>query len=123
MAATMYQRGLEMSQQGQGDSPTHRDLKQGLSLVEKKRQLAQHWITKGDGFFTQKKYRQALTEYHRASQLYPDWLTPYLRQGDTYARTKQKQQAATAFKQAIQLNPDLLLSKGFAKRYKKLQKH
>jgi tetratricopeptide (TPR) repeat protein len=122
MAGAMYHRGLELAPTQDDPMDTVGQLKEGLARIEAKRQLAASWIKTGDGLFQAKKYNQALSQYQRASQLYPEWLTPYLRQGDTYERLKQKAAAAKAFGQAVHLNPDLLQSTAFAKRYRRLQK-
>ncbi len=113
-ATAMYQRGFQLS-------PLP-EIKQGLQRIEAKRQLADRRIAEGNNHFNKKEYLEALRPYGDAKKIVPGWETPLLRLADTYEQLKQKASAFYAYQQAIQINPTLLDSKGFTKKYKKLEK-
>ncbi len=113
-ATTMYQRGYQIE-------PLP-EIRQGLDRIAAKRSLAERKVAQGNQLFGQENYREALEPYRQAQKIFPEWETPYMRLGDTHEQLKDKASAYRAYHKAVELNPTLLDSKGFSKKYKRLEK-
>jgi tetratricopeptide (TPR) repeat protein len=113
-SAALYQRGYQLER-----LPA---LKEGMDRIKAKRDLAEKRIQEGNVLVSEKKPAEAVTKYQEASQIYREWDIPYMRLGDTYERLNKDREAFEAYREAVQLTPSLLDSKGFSKKYEKLNK-
>jgi tetratricopeptide (TPR) repeat protein len=114
MAETMTRRGLQM-----GNQP---GLQATLSAIAQQQAEARKAVQFGDVDARRKDWSSAVTQYQKATVIYPEWEAPYLRMGELYRKRKQPGKAYTQFSQAIKLNPGMLSSPGFSKMYRKLEK-
>jgi len=117
-ARTFYQRALEL----RPDPDTEKSLRQVINRIAVREGLAKQAIEQGNFLYDQKRLEEAVLQYQEAIRQFPQSEGAYLRLGDTNERLKRKAEAFSAYEKAVQLNPSLLDSKGFGKKFTKLQK-
>lgn len=61
---------------------------------------------RGDFYFNEGRYEEAIASYQRAIKLYPRYEEAYLGLGDAYKELKRYEEAVGAYKQAIKLKPN-----------------
>jgi tetratricopeptide (TPR) repeat protein len=93
-------------------------------LVENLRQLfsIDYYIDRGDTFFKESKYNQAIADYTEALRLNPESARAYGSRGDAYRGKKEYDQAIADYTEALRLNPNSVRaynSRGDAYRGKK----
>lgn len=118
MASIFYQRAIE-----QGLNPANKQaVANAVRQIKQKESQADQKEQQGDLFYAQKEYAQAANMYDEAARLNPGLENVYLKMADTYERAKEPVKAYGAYQRAVSLNPGLMSSKGFAKKFKKIEK-
>ncbi len=118
MASIYYQRAIE-----QGLNPANQQaVASAVRHIKQMESQAEQKVQQGDLLYAQKQYAAAANLYDEASRLNPGLENVYLKMADTYERAKEPVKAYGAYQRAVSLNPGLMSSKGFAKKFTKIEK-
>ncbi|MDI6784827.1 MAG: tetratricopeptide repeat protein [bacterium] len=113
-----YQSQARVGQQTSPSSPARIDTSAVTEWVDKlkkvtryslkrREQLTKEAITLGNKYYREKQYYAALTTYHRATELMPDWASGYVGIGNAHYHLKQYDETVIAYMQALALNQQL----------------